>query len=365
MTKTSRELDSDRRAKTLLNSLRQTPMRRGGRISEKKGVLQDTIAGAIESQGVLRQLAKRIAFQLVLKFEVVELDRAPWRAMGQRLRQETEQLRTNVGLVDRQIVIALPKLSAGQVEGLLADLRAADPKIARTILNAALDAAEPLSAGRRYLAEYQRVAEQLKNIDVTLARTLANATFMARVPRKKAIEHFNHFADLVTQFQDDVDFVRTLARAACRAPDPVKAARDFIADYRAVVTALMSTGVESQIARTLAGIASVGVEPMPTAYRLLENFEAIVRFAKKTHPWVARTIALSACRAADPLGTARVYVKNYDTIVRVISRTDPRRARAVAAQTFRSDNPLRWANRYLAQLGELDHQRPVPCPSKI
>lgn len=351
MTQTSRELDSDRRAKTLLGGLRQTPMRRGGRISEEKGVLQNTIAGAIESQGVLRRLAKRTALQLILKFEVIELgDRAAWRAVGQRLRQETHRLRTNVGLVDRQIVIALPKLSAEQIERLLADLRAVDPKIARTILNAALDAAEPLSAGRRYLAEYHRVAEQLKNIDVTLARTLANATFMARVPRKKAIDHVKHFADLVAQFQDDVDFVRTVARAACRAPDPIKAARGFIADYQAVATTLMSTGVESRIARTLAGIASVGLDPIPTAYRLLENFEAIVRYAKKTHPWVARTIALSACRAADPLGTARVYVNNYDTIVRVISRTDPRRARAVAAQTFRSDNPLRWANRYLAKL---------------
>ena len=56
--------------------------------------------------------------------------------------------------------------------------------IARTILNVALDAAEPLSAGRRYLVEYRRVAEQLHASDPGVARTLANATFMARLPRR-------------------------------------------------------------------------------------------------------------------------------------------------------------------------------------
>ena len=104
------------------------------------------------------------------------------------------------------------------------------------------------------------------------------------------------------------------------------------------------------IARTIASIASVGADPMPTAHRLVQNFREVVGLVEKTHPAVARSIALTACRAADPLGTARLYMQNYDSIVRVISRTDPRRARKVAAQAFRSDHPLRWAKRYLAEL---------------
>ena len=49
------------------------------------------------------------------------------------------------------MVVALPKLSAKQIEDFFAELKASDASIARTILNAALDAADPLTTGRRYL----------------------------------------------------------------------------------------------------------------------------------------------------------------------------------------------------------------------
>lgn len=326
-------------------------MHRGGRISERRLQLRDEIASTIEAQGVLTRLAKRIAFQLILKFDEGQLgDRATWRAVGQQLRGETEYVTANVGLVERQIIVGLPKLSAEQIENLLEELRASDPTIARTVLNVALDAADPRVAGRRYLAEYHRVAEQLKAIDPDIARTLANATFMARVPSKKAMLHFKHFADLFMKFRDDVGFVRTVARAAFRSRDPIKAAKRFIATYDAVVAELTSEGVEPDIARTLAGIASLGSDPIPTAHKLLKNFDAVVSLVKRSHPWVARTIALSACRGADPLTMAQSYMKNYDAIVQMVSRIDPRRAREVATQAFRSDNALRWAKRYLSEL---------------
>ena len=138
--------------------------------------------------------------------------------------------------------------------------------------------------------------------------------------------------------------------AACRAPDAVKAAESFIAEYDAVVTELTSTSVESSIARSLAAIASLSAEPLPTARELLQKFETVLALAKETHPQVARSIALSACRATEPLRAARLYMNNYDTILLVIGETDPRRAPAVASQAFLSDNPLRWAKRYLAEL---------------
>lgn len=339
------------RAAALLDNLRRTPMLRGGKISERRLQLRDEIANAIEGEGVLPRLAKRIAFQLIFKFDESELGNpATWRAIGEQVRRETECLKANVGLVERQIIVALPKLSARQIEDFLQELTAKDPTIARTVLNAALDAADPLSAGRRYLAQYGRVAERLKAVDPDIARTLANATFMARVPHKKAMHHFRHFADLFMTFREDVGFSRTVAKAAFRAPDPTKAANDFVANYNAVVSELTSKGVEADIARTIASIASLGSDPMPTAHKLLKNFEVAVSLVKRTHPWVARTIALSACRAADPLAMARSYMKNYDDIVQMVRRIDPRRAREVATQAFRSDNPLRWAKRYLREL---------------
>jgi hypothetical protein len=338
------------KAATLLENLRRTPMLRG-RLDERKRMLRGLIETTLTEKGVLPRLAMRMSLQLVLKFAARELgDQTTWRAVGGQLHRETEYLKETVGLVERQIVVGLPKLSAAQIEGFLEELNSRDPVIARTVLNVALDAAEPLSAGRRYIAEYRRLARQLKTVDPHIARTLANGTFMARVPRQKAMDHFKRFADLFLKFRDDVGFARTVARAACRAPEPVKAANDFVGTYNAVVSELASEGVEADIAKTIAGIASLGFEPMPTAHKLLKNFESVVSLVKGTHPWVARTVALSACRAADPLAMARSYMKNYDDIVKMVSPIDPRRAREVAAQAFRSDNPLRWAKRYLREL---------------
>ena len=177
-----------------------------------------------------QRLADRIAFQLVFKCGPAAVgDRRTWRAIGELLRREVERLKNHVGLVERQIVVALPKMSAQQIESFLEDLRVSDASIARTILNSALDAADPLSAGRRYVAEFHAVVQELREIDAGIARTFANATFMAHAPREKAIAHFRCFAELMTRFRDDVEFVRTVAKAACRAPDAVQAAEEFIA----------------------------------------------------------------------------------------------------------------------------------------
>jgi len=345
------ELEADRRAKELLASMRRTPMRRGGRIAEQKRILQASIATTLEAEGVIPRLAGRIAFQLVLKFEIGDLGgRSVWRAIGRDLQRDVDQLAAGLGLVERQIMVGLPKLSAAQIEAFLEELRTGDTRIARTVLNAALDAADPMATGRRYLATYHQVAEQLNAVDAGLARTLANATFMARVPQEKALEHFTQFADLLSKFEGDVTFVRTLARAACRAPQPLAAARTFLSNYESVRKELESSGLEPQIARTIAGIASLSSGPRAAAYALVDNFEKVAVFVRKTHPWVARSIALSACRAVDPLKAARLYMANYDAVVESLSRTDPNRAHSVATQVFRSDNPLRWAARYLAQL---------------
>jgi hypothetical protein len=159
--------------------------------------------------------------QLALKFRASDLgDRSTCRAMGGLLRRESERLRADVGLVDRQIIEALLKLSPQQTVNFLTELRDSDPTIARTIRNAALDAAEPLAAGRPYVAGFHRVLRELESVDPCIARTLANATFMARVPRIKAMEHFKKCADLIKRFSDDVDLVRTVARASFRARDP-------------------------------------------------------------------------------------------------------------------------------------------------
>jgi hypothetical protein len=232
--------------------MRQTPMRRGA-LSEQKIERRADISAALEAQDLPAELAQRVAFQFVFKFHEDELgDVAVWRAAGQILRQEMARLQHHLGLGDRQIVRVLPKLSARQVEEFLDEIVAADRRIARTIFDAAIEAAHPVATGRRYLTEYQAVAQELHSINPSVARTLANVCFKAGAPRRKAMQHFREFARLLKRFEDNVDFARMLAKAAFRAPDPFKAAEEIIAGYQTVVAGLTQTGVDPHIARTLA-----------------------------------------------------------------------------------------------------------------
>jgi len=303
----------------------------------------------MSDRGVPARLANRIAFQLVVKCEPAHLGSlTTWQGMGDQVHTEVERLR-QLGLVDRQIVVALPKLAATEVEALLEELRAQDPTIARTILNVALDAAEPVPAAQRYLREFHRVVAQLKAHDPSIARTIANATFMARKPTRTATLHYKRFAQLFSTFHDDVAFARTVAKTACRSGDPLGVAERVIAAYHATRRALAAKGGAPEIARSLAGIASVAAEPMPTASKLLENFGAVLTIVKQTHPSIARSIALAACRTTDPEATARQYMKNYDNVLRFVRRTDPDLSHVVALQTCRSNDPIRWAKRFLKE----------------
>jgi hypothetical protein len=91
--------------------------------------------------------------QLVLKIDMSALGgRETWRALGSLLVREIVALRSGVRLVDRQIIVALPKLAPDDILAMLDSLTRREPCVARTILNAALDASVPREAAERYLA---------------------------------------------------------------------------------------------------------------------------------------------------------------------------------------------------------------------
>jgi len=208
---------AEERARALLDEMRQTPMRRGA-LSEQAWQIRSEIAEELVAERVPGPLARRVAFQLAFKFTARGLhDRDVWRALGQLLRRETACLRRRAGLRDARIVAALPKLSAARIVEFLDELTKADRRIARTILHAAINASDPLTAGRRYLAEYRLVAQKLKEIDPAMARTVAAATFAANVPLSKAMEHMQRFTSLMTTHQERPEMARMIARACYRA----------------------------------------------------------------------------------------------------------------------------------------------------
>jgi hypothetical protein len=209
--------DVEKSAQALLDSIRQTPMRRGA-LAEQAWQIRADIARTIVAEGVPLPLARRVAFQLASKCRLRDLDDADvWRAVGHILRREIVCLKKRAGMGDRRIAAALPKLSADQIVEFFDELTTADRRIARTILHAAVNAADPLAAGRRYLAEYRLVARKLQAIDPAMARTIAAATFAAGAPLNKAMEHLERFSSLITKYHETPEMARMIARAVYRA----------------------------------------------------------------------------------------------------------------------------------------------------
>jgi hypothetical protein len=209
-------MSADARARTLLQRMRATPMRRGA-LAKPARLLRADLARALAEGGVPDILAQRVAFQLVIKIDSDQLrDRSAWLAVAAVLRDEMAMLTERVGLAERQIITVLPKLSAVEIAHFLDELTRADRKIARTVLDAAIDAADPIVTGRRYLAEYRLVAKQLRSIEPNIARTLANATFTAGMPLGKAMAHVQKFLTSIAKQKNHPDVARLLARAGFR-----------------------------------------------------------------------------------------------------------------------------------------------------
>src|SRR5207247_9263440 len=163
-------------------------------------LLNIRIVHVMESAGFLPRLSERLALQFVYKFEATDLgDETTWRAIGQIVREETEYVRTRVGLSDKQIIKLLPKISAQGVERLFKELMAANPQVARTMINATVDAADPIIAARKYLQTYTAIVEELRELDPTVARTLANAAFKMRQPSKAARNYLRQFRQLLAK----------------------------------------------------------------------------------------------------------------------------------------------------------------------
>ena len=338
------------RARTLLENVRRTPMVRG-RLTEPRRRLQTHIERAMTDQGVPERLAVRLAFQLVRKCPAPQLgDASVWSALGVLVRQEVDRHRQRLALTDRLITVAVPKLSPDDVERIFYQMRRVDRRYGRTLAEAALDGADPWAMARRYGHAFTEAARRLAGENPRIARTLAAVAFRSRHPLENALEYLSRFDTLVQEFEGNVAFARTVAKAAFIAPDPVRAAKQFVRDYHGVVRGLTTEGLEPSIARSIASIASLCGDPLKTARVLVQKFRDVERLVKRTHPHVARSIALAACRATDPIGTARAYVANYDRIVELIGRVDPRRARQVATQAFRTHDPIGWATRFHRQL---------------
>ena len=208
---------TDAQARALLWEMRETPMKRGA-LSKRARQVRADMARTLTGEGVPELLAQRVAFQLVLKIDLEQLrDALLWRALAVALCREIAALKEQVGLADRQIVTVLPKLSAAHIAEFLDELTRADRRIARTVLDAAIDAADPIGTGRRYMTEYRLVAKQLHAIEPNIARTLANATFTAGMPLSKAMEHLQKFLTSIAKQKDHPDVARLLASVGFRA----------------------------------------------------------------------------------------------------------------------------------------------------
>jgi hypothetical protein len=172
--------EATRRAQSILERLRQRPMRSEPLPLDKR-LVEGRVAGSLVEEGVPPALALRLAHQLVLRRDLShEQDPEVWRAMGRVVLREADQLRVYIGLTDYQIATVLPKLSADDVQDLSLWLETTDRTIARTIFAAAIETADPITAGRTYLANYRLALRKAKIMDPTMARAVASLAFRKR-----------------------------------------------------------------------------------------------------------------------------------------------------------------------------------------
>ena len=151
-----------------------------------------------------------------------------------------------------------------QIVDLLEELRSTRRHYCSHVLDAALDAADPLTAGAPIPRRVPCVVDATTTIDPGVARTFANATFMARRAARKGDVSFQ-----TLRGSDDAFSRRGRLRLAPLQGQPSvlpirsKPQQAFITDYDAIVAELTSSGVESNIARSLAAIASLSARALP------------------------------------------------------------------------------------------------------
>jgi hypothetical protein len=154
-------------------------------------------------------------------------------------------------MAERRIIQVLPKLSPEQIEALIEEISRSDRRIVRTILSAAAESADPLAAGRRFLAEYLLVVKQFEALDPKVARTLANATFMSTAPLGKAVDFYKHFADVGRRFPGDPAVSRMVAKVTLRHPS-LPTCDELMERYNTAISTLVAQGMDPRSARSLA-----------------------------------------------------------------------------------------------------------------
>ena len=165
------------RAISLLKDMRRSPIRRT-QLPRGKQSLAGEVFGTLVDEGVPTELARRLAHQVALR--TYWEDHVTWRALGQLLLREADQLRVQVGLSDRLIPDALIKLSADDIQKLWEWLNRVDRAFASTILARAIQAADPVAAAHLYVDNYRKAFRAAVRADPAHAATLAGQVLTMR-----------------------------------------------------------------------------------------------------------------------------------------------------------------------------------------
>jgi hypothetical protein len=136
----------------------------------------------------------------------------------------------------------MPKLSADDIERLFDELRKVDATYGRTLAETTLDGADPWAMARRYARAFTHSLNRLTTKNPRIARTLPAAACRSRHPVANALEYLSRFDALIDEIKRDEPVARTVAKAAFIAPDRIRAARRFIQDDHSVAQQLTTQG---------------------------------------------------------------------------------------------------------------------------
>jgi hypothetical protein len=343
-------------AQRILNRVREGPMRVG---SIKKALEPEVekIHVALEQNGVPSTLARRMARQIIFKLGRQEGERhLIWEALSDALLHEMQSLR-EMQLRESQIILILPKMSAADVQALSEQLRREDAEIARTILQEAFSAANPVDSAAVYLANYKQVLAHLEGTAYgEIARMVANASFIAPDPIQQAERCIARYQKVLLHLKalGHPELAGTIAASAFGSSNPIAQADIYLDNYKRVV-AHLNEKADPEIARSIASVSFSAPNPLAQADLLTGRYQEIAAYIESTgDPEIARTIADTAFKMSDGLKRADTYLANYRNVIAYLkSSENPEIARSIALAAFKATDPLKQADILQARYREL------------
>ena len=257
-------------------------------------------------------------------------------------------LLAGIGLNRDQMYSAMKKLSLYEI----AELGEGYPK---SIVNFALEAADPKEAAQKYMAKYEDVAADVSKTEPDIARSVAASTYYLKDHKGAAAKYVKRYRRVLRHLKgEDPKIAKTIALVAFKLDDPVGTADRYLGNFNDVVGHIRrkapktQSGEDIDLARAVAGATFTAEKPAEAADRLLRKYDSAHQHIMPRRPDIAKTIARAAFTADDETAAADRFLESFELVASHMSGVEPELGKTIASRSFMAKDPLAEADRQLA-----------------